>query len=62
MTNREKFLRELSKLSNLKLADVFCDYQSECKNCPFNERCNACMTTPQDIADWLREESKDDQN
>lgn len=58
MTNREVFLKELSKLDNRELAGVMCQI-SGCDDCPANGEKSYCHGI-EAVVDWMGKEEKDD--
>lgn len=52
MTNREKFLKKLSKMDNHDLARVLCASQRDCEDCIARSVCRGSHT----VVEWLGEE------
>ena len=57
MTNREKFLKKLSEITNEQLARVFCEV-SLCSDCPARIDCFDLSGIKEVLVDWL---SKDEE-
>ena len=52
MTNREKFLKKLSEMTNEQLARVFCRV-SCCSDCPARADCFDLSGIEEVLVDWL---------
>ena len=52
MTNREKFLKKLTEMTNEQLARVFCKV-SWCSDCPARADCFDLSGIKEVLVDWL---------
>lgn len=58
MTNREKFLKKLTEMTNEQLARVFCRV-SWCSDCPARADCFDLSGIEEVLVDWLAEGSEE---